>query len=500
MLVFKRFFAKIFAFFVVNKIKRSYRKAPEIQKKVLKELVENGKKTIFGTEHNFDEIKNHHDFIKRVPVRDYEQIKKYIEKIKNGELDVLWPGKPKYLAKTSGTTSGVKQIPITNESMPNHILSARNALLFYIYETGKTKFLNGKTIFIQGSPDLKSINGILEGRLSGIVAHHVPNYLRKNNLPTFKTNSIDDWELKVDQICHETINKNMTVIGGIPSWVQMYFENILKKTKKKNIGEVFNEFNLYIYGGVNFLPYKNIFKKLIGKQIDTIEYYPASEGFFAYQNSQSDKSLLLQYNSGIYYEFIKTNEFENEDAKRYNLSNIKIETNYVLVISNNAGLWAYNTGDTIKFTSLNPPKILVTGRYKHFISAFGEHVISEEVEKSISELCKVKEINIREFTVAPMINPEKGLPHHEWWIEFENNNVDLEKITKTLDRSMQQKNIYYRDLIEGGVLKTLEIVVVKKGGFNKYMKSIGKLGGQNKVPKLSNNRDFVDGLNSFFNQ
>ena len=183
MLVFKRFFAKIFAFFVVNKIKRSYRKAPEIQKKVLKELVENGKKTIFGTEHNFDEIKNHHDFIKRVPVRDYEQIKKYIEKIKNGELDVLWPGKPKYLAKTSGTTSGVKQIPITNESMPNHILSARNALLFYIYQTGKTKFLNGKTIFIQGSPVLKNINGILQGRLSGIVAHHVPSYLRKNNLP-----------------------------------------------------------------------------------------------------------------------------------------------------------------------------------------------------------------------------------------------------------------------------------------------------------------------------
>ena len=500
MLLFKRFLARIFAFVVVNKIKTSYYNAPEIQRKTLKKLIEKAKNTSFGIEHNFNEIKHHEDFIKRVPVRDYEQIKKYIDRIKNGELDVLWPGKPKYFAKTSGTTSGVKQIPITNESMPHHILSARNALLFYIYETQKTKFLNGKTIFIQGSPVLKNINGILEGRLSGIVAHHVPKYLRKNNLPTFKTNSIEDWELKVDKICDETINENMTAIGGIPSWVQMYFEKIIKKAKKKNLIEIFHDLNLFIYGGVNFLPYKNIFKNLIGKEIDTIEYYPASEGFFAYQNSQSDKSLLLQYNSGIYYEFIKTNEFENKDAKRYNLSNIKIETNYVLVISNNAGLWAYNTGDTIKFTSLNPPKILVTGRYKHFISAFGEHVISEEVEKSISELCEVKEINIREFTVAPMINPEKGLPHHEWWIEFENNNVDLEKITKTLDRSMQQKNIYYRDLIEGGVLKTLEIVVVKKGGFNKYMKSIGKLGGQNKVPKLSNNRDFVDGLNSFFNQ
>ncbi len=496
MLLFKRFIARIFAFFVVNEIKRTYYRAPEIQKKILKSIVEKSKKTVFGIEHNFDKIKNHDDFIKKVPVRDYEQIKKYIERIKKGEYNVLWPGKPKYLAKTSGTTSGVKQIPITKESMPNHILSARNALLFYIYETHKTKFLEGKTIFIQGSPILKSIKGILEGRLSGIVAHHVPKYLKKNNLPTFKTNSIEDWELKVNQICNETINENMTVIGGIPSWVQMYFEKILKKAKKKNLTELFYNFSLFIYGGVNFLPYKNIFKDLIGKEIDTIEYYPASEGFFAYQNSQLDKSLLLQYNSNIFYEFIKTDEFKKENAKRYNLGNVKIDINYVLIISNNAGLWAYDTGDTVKFTSLNPPKILVTGRYKHFISAFGEHVISEEVEKSISELCETKNINIREFTVAPMINPKKGLPYHEWWIEFENDNIDITSSEKILDISMQQKNIYYRDLVKGGVLNSLKIVTVKRGGFNEYMRSIGKLGGQNKVPKLSNNRKFVDGLKS----
>ena len=497
MLLFKRFIARIFAFFVVNEIKRTYYRAPEIQKKILKSIVKKSKKTVFGIEHNFDKIKNHDDFIKKVPVRDYEQIKKYIERIKKGEYNVLWPGKPKYLAKTSGTTSGVKQIPITNESMPNHILSARNALFFYIYETSKTKFLNGKTIFIQGSPVLKSINGILEGRLSGIVAHHVPNYLRKNNLPSFKTNSIEDWELKVDKICDETINENMTVIGGIPSWVQMYFEKILKKAKKKNLTELFYNFSLFIYGGVNFLPYKNIFKDLIGKEIDTIEYYPASEGFFAYQNSQLDKSLLLQYDSDIFYEFVKTDEFEREDAVRYNLGDVKTETNYVLIISNNAGLWAYNTGDTVKFTSLNPPKILVTGRYKHFISAFGEHVISEEVEKSITELSEMKKVNICEFTVAPMINPKRGLPHHEWWIEFENEIEDLDPIAKSLDKIMQQKNIYYKDLIKGGVLKTLEIIRVKKRGFNDYMSSTGKIDGQNKVPRLSNNREFVNGLKNF---
>ena len=402
---------------MVSTIKKSYPNAAQIQINTLKNLINKAKKTKFGIEHQFHKINSVEEYIDKVPVRDYEDIKKYIDEIKKGTKDILWPGKPKYLAKTSGTTSGVKHIPITNESMPNHILSSRNALLFYIYETGDTSFLNGKTIFLQGSPVLDEINGILIGRLSGIVAHHIPSYLRKNNLPSIKTNSIEDWEEKVNEICKETINENMTTIGGIPSWVQMYFETLLKKSNNKNIGQVFKNLKLYIYGGVNFSPYEKIFKKLLGKKINTIEYYPASEGFFAYQNSQKDKSLLLEYSSAIFYEFIKTNEFESKNYTRYNLTNVEVGVNYILVVTSNAGLWAYNTGDTVKFTSLNPPKILVTGRFKHFISAFGEHVISEEVEQSISELCHEKNINVREFTVAPLINPEKGLPHHEWCVK-----------------------------------------------------------------------------------
>ncbi len=497
MVLAKKIFAKIFAFFVVYKIKKSYCNSAQIQINTLKSLINKAKKTKFGIEHEFHKINSVEDFIDKVPIRDYEDIKKYIDEIKKGIKNILWPGKPKYLAKTSGTTSGVKHIPITNESMPNHILSSRNALLFYIYETGDTSFLNGKTIFLQGSPALDEINGILIGRLSGIVAHHIPSYLRKNNLPSIKTNSIEDWEEKVNEICKETIKENMTTIGGIPSWVQMYFETVLKKSNKKNIGQVFKNLKLYIYGGVNFSPYEKIFNKLLGKKINTIEYYPASEGFFAYQNSQKDKSLLLEYNSGIFYEFIKTNEFESENYTRYNLTNVELEVNYILVVTSNAGLWAYNTGDTVKFTSLNPPKILVTGRFKHFISAFGEHVISEEVEQSISELCYEKNINVREFTVAPLINPEKGLPHHEWWIEFSSSDFDFDLISDLLDKKMQEKNIYYKDLINGKVLKRLEIIEVEKGGFNLYMKSIGKFGGQNKVPKLCNNREYVEGLKKF---
>jgi len=497
MVLAKKIFAKIFAFFVVSKIKKSYPNAAQIQTNTLKSLINKAKKTKFGIEHQFHKINSIEEYIDKVPIRDYEDIKKYIDEIKKGVKDILWPGKPKYLAKTSGTTSGAKYIPITNESMPNHILSSRNALLFYIYETGDTSFLNGKTIFLQGSPVLDEINGILIGRLSGIVAHHTPSYLKKNNLPSIKTNSIKDWEEKVNQICRETINENMTTIGGIPSWVQMYFETLLKKSKKKNITELFKGLSLFVYGGVNFYPYEKIFNKLLGKKINTIEYYPASEGFFAYQNSQKDKSLLLQYNSGVFYEFIKTNEFESEKYTRYNLTNVEVGVNYILVVTSNAGLWAYNTGDTIKFTSLNPPKILVTGRYKHFISAFGEHVISEEVEQSISELSHEKNINIREFTVAPVINPEKGLPYHEWWIELENSSLDFEHISNFLDKKMQEKNIYYKDLIKGKVLKRLEIIEVEKGGFNLYMKSIGKFGEQNKVPKLCNDREYVKGLKKF---
>ena len=494
MISLKNIIAKSFAYVIVSKIKQSYRRAPKIQDKTLKNLIKKAKKTRFGLEHSFDKINSAEDYAQNVPVRDYEGIKKYIDEIKGGSKNILWPGKPKYLAKTSGTTSGAKYIPITKESMPNHILSSRNALLFYIHETGDTSFLDGKTIFLQGSPVLEKINGILLGRLSGIVAHHIPSYLRKNNLPTLKTNSIVGWEEKVNEICNETINENMTVIGGIPSWIQMYFEKLLIKSKKKNIGELFKNLKLYVYGGVNFSPYEKIFSKLIGKKIKTIEYYPASEGFFAYQNSQNDKALLLQYNSGIYYEFIKTEEFGKGKYERYNLNNVETGVNYILIVSSNAGLWAYNTGDTVKLVSLNPPKILVTGRYKHFISAFGEHVISEEVEQSLSDVCEIKNLTVLEFTVAPEINPKKGLPYHEWWVEFDSLEIELKEIEEILDQKMQERNIYYRDLVKGKILKSLEIRSVKKGGFNKHMKSLGKFGGQNKVPKLSNNRNFIEGL------
>ncbi|MDG1509984.1 MAG: GH3 auxin-responsive promoter family protein [Flavobacteriaceae bacterium] len=466
------------------------------QQKIFKELIKKAKHSAFGKDHNFDKITSYSEFKKQVKVTDYEGLRSYVDRIIAGEKNVLWKGKPLYFAKTSGTTSGAKYIPITKESMPTHIKSAKEALLFYIAEKNDASFVDGKMIFLQGSPVLEVLNGIKLGRLSGIVAHYVPQYLLKNRLPSWETNCIEDWDTKVTAIVEETVNEDMSVISGIPSWVQMYFEKLIDKTGKK-ISEIFPNFNFFIYGGVNFEPYKNKFEALIGKKIDYIELYPASEGFIAYQDSQKEQGMLLQLNSGIFYEFIPANEFFNENPTRISIEDVQLGVNYVIILNTNAGLWGYNIGDTVEFTSLLPYRIKVTGRIKHFISAFGEHVIGKEVEKALNDAIKGTNTNVSEFTVAPQVNPPEGLPYHEWFIEFENEEENSNELASKIDTSMQIQNIYYSDLIKGKILQPLIIRKVKKGGFHEYMKSIGKFGGQNKIPQLSDNRKIADVLQGF---
>ncbi len=486
--------AKIFARKIYKQTLRWAEKPVETQQKVFKNLIENAQNTQFGKDHHFDKVKTFEDFQKLVPVRDYEDLKSYVEKIVKGEADILWKGKPLYFAKTSGTTSGAKFIPLTKESMPYHIEAARNAILHYINETGKADFVDGKMIFLQGSPILTEKYGIKFGRLSGIVAHFVPKYLQKNRMPSWETNCIDDWETKVDAIVDETIKEDMSVISGIPSWVQMYFERLEKKSGGKKIGEIFKNFNLFIYGGVNYEPYRAKFEQMIGRKVDSIELFPASEGFFAYQDSQKEKGMLLLLNSGIFYEFIKADEFFNENPKVYTIGEVEVGVNYVLIISTNAGLWRYNIGDTVKFTSLAPYRVIVSGRIKHYISAFGEHVIANEVENAMKEAVNSTNIVINEFTVAPQITPASGLPYHEWLIEFEKEPENMEAFAETIDNSMRKQNIYYDDLITGNVLRKVVITKVSKNGFQEYMKSQGKLGGQNKIPRLSNDRNIADNL------
>lgn len=466
------------------------------QERVFQNLISTAKVTEFGKAHNFANINSYEDFAKHVPVRDYEQLREYVDKVVSGEENILWPGKPLYFAKTSGTTSGAKYIPITKESMPTHIANARNAIMCYIAETKNTKFVDGKMIFLQGSPILTEKNGVNLGRLSGIVAHFVPKYLLKNRLPSWETNCIEDWETKVNAIVEETVAENMSIISGIPSWVQMYFEKLVEKTNKP-VGELFKNFKLFIYGGVNYEPYRSKFENLIGRKVDSIELYPASEGFFAFQDSQKEKGMLLQLNSGVFYEFIEVSDFSSEPPKRLTLKEVEIGVNYVMIISTTAGLWAYNIGDTVQFTSTKPYRVIVSGRIKHFISAFGEHVIGKEVEQALQEAVSGTDVSINEFTVAPQITPENGLPYHEWFIEFENEPEDIMVFSLAIDAALQKQNAYYFDLIEGKVLRPLVITKITKKGFQNYMKSVGKLGGQNKLPRLSDNRGIVDKLSKF---
>ena len=492
----KSFLAKPFAGYIYKQIRKGMETADEDQQSIFDQLIKVGAKTEFGKEHDFGQIKTYEDFVKQVPIRDYEQFKPYIERIKQGKHNILWKGQPIYLAKTSGTTSGVKYIPITKDSIDNHIDTARNALLCYMAETGNTKFADGKLIFLSGSPELERIGDIPTGRLSGIVNHHVPKYLRANQLPSFETNCIEDWEQKLDKMVEETINENMTLISGIPPWVQMYFDRLTEKSGKK-IGELFPNFSVLVQGGVNFEPYKTKLMESIGRPIDGVELYPASEGFFAFQDSQKEPGLLLNTNSGIFYEFVPADEIFAKNPTRLTLKDVKVGENYALIINSNAGLWGYNIGDTIKFVSTKPYRITVTGRIKHFISAFGEHVIGEEVETALLKAAEEEQINITEFTVAPMISQTEGKSYHEWFIEFEEIPNELERFAKKIDDNLRKKNVYYDDLISGNILQQLKISVVKKNGFIDYMKSIGKLGGQNKIPRLSNDRKIADELKVF---
>ncbi|MGB3606459.1 MAG: GH3 auxin-responsive promoter family protein [Psychroserpens sp.] len=489
----KSILAKLFAKRIEIAILKWSNNPIETQEIVFKELIKKAANTQFGRDHDFKSIVTYQDFAERVPIRDYEDLKPYVDRVVAGEQDILWKGKPLYFAKTSGTTSGAKYIPLTKESMPTHVEAARNAILMYIAETGNSEFVDGKMIFLQGSPILKEKNGVQLGRLSGIVAHYVPKYLQKNRMPSWETNCIEDWETKVEAIVEETVPEDMTVISGIPSWVQMYFEKIQQKTGLK-VGDVFKNFNLFIFGGVNFEPYRAKFENLIGRKVDSIELYPASEGFFAFQDKQNEKGMLLQLKSGMFYEFVEASTFFEDDPKRLTIGEVKIGVNYVMIISSNAGLWAYNIGDTVEFTSTKPYRVIVSGRIKHFISAFGEHVIGKEVEQALQEAIVTTSIRVSEFTVAPQINPELGLPFHEWFIEFENEPEDLRKLEKQIDASLQDQNSYYYDLIVGQVLQPLKVTVVKTNGFKDYMKSIGKLGGQNKIARLSNDRKIADAL------
>lgn len=466
------------------------------QEALLLSMVKMAEKTLFGRIYTFHDIQSIRDFQQCVPVTDYEGLRPFIDKIKHGDRHILWPETPAYLAKTSGTTSGTKYIPISKEGMPYQIQGAQGALLHYIAKKRNANFVSGKMIFLQGSPELEDVGGIKTGRLSGIVAHHVPDYLQKNRLPSYDTNCIEDWETKVDKIVEETENQEMTLISGIPPWLVMYFEKLIAR-KGKKVKEIFPHLQLLVTGGVNYEPYRAKIEDLLGGKVDIIQTYPASEGFIAYQDNYKEEGLLLLTNHGIFYEFIPLEEYGKPDAPRLTLKDVELNKDYALILTTNSGLWAYSIGDVVRFVSHNPYRILVSGRTKHFTSAFGEHVIAIEVEEALKAALATIPAEVTEFHLAPQVNPAEGLPYHEWFIEFSKEPESLPAFAAALDEEMRKRNTYYDDLISGNILKPLVITKLQKDAFQNYAKAEGKLGSQNKVCRLANDRKIAEQLSVF---
>ncbi|MFN4363257.1 GH3 auxin-responsive promoter family protein [Chryseobacterium hispalense] len=467
--------------------------AEQNQEKLLLSLVDTAKKTLFGREHDFENIRSVKDFQDKVNISDYEDLKPYIERVKKGQANILWTDVPEYFAKTSGTTSGSKYIPISKEGMPFQVKGAQSALFHYIATNNNADFVNGKMIFLQGSPELEEVFGIKTGRLSGIVAHHIPKYLQKNRLPSWETNVMEDWEAKVDKIVEETEKENMTLISGIPPWLIMYFEKLVEKHGKK-IKQIFPNLQLIVTGGVNYEPYRDKMEELLGGKVDIVQTFPASEGFFAFQDDYTKEGLLLLTNHGIFYEFVPLEEYGKPNARRLTLGEIELNKDYALILTTNSGLWAYSIGDVVRFIDKNPHRILVSGRTKHFTSAFGEHVIAFEVEEAMKATVEKYPAQITEFHLAPQVNPEEGLPYHEWFIEFEKEPENLQLFRNELDDQLRKRNTYYDDLISGNILQKLHITGLKKNAFQEYAKSQGKLGGQNKIPRLANDRNIAESL------
>ncbi len=467
----------------------------KFQNSIFHQNIAKAKSTIYGQEHNFKDINNYEDYVKNVPLNNYESLRPYMNRVLEGEKNVLWPGKPKYIVGTAGTTGGVKYIPISKDSLPYHYNTARNAVFNYTLKYGLLRIFNNKLLFLSGSPKLGKTGVIPSGRLSGIVNHQVPRWLKFNQVPSWETNITEDWEEKIYKIAQESIKEKMSMISGIPPWVLMYYESLLEQTGAESISEIFPDYELFVHGGVNFSPYRKKFERLVGKEIDSIETYPSSEGFVAFQDVKGDAGLLLNVNGGMFFEFVPADQIHSENPTRMQLKDVEVGIEYAIVLTNNAGLWASVLGDVVEFTSINPYRLIVKGRIEPFISAFGEHIINEEIESAISTSLSGTGIQISEFTVAPQINPpEGGLPYHEWIVETDNSALELSSFGRILDQCMQTKNFHYKDLREGKVITRLKISPVPKGTFTQYIISNGKFGGQNKVPHLSNTRDIAEGL------
>jgi len=478
------------------KVKREYKTHLEAictQEKFLKTWIHKNRKTAFGKDHNFDKIETYRDFTTFVPIRNYEEYLPYIERIKQGDHKVLSTEAPIYLLMTSGTTAGSKYIPISKTGVKHQIEGAMMALCFYAVHKKSAEFMKYKMIFLQGSPELEDTFVIPSGRLSGVVYHHVPKFFRRNKLPSYKINTIPNWQEKIDKIVDETWREDISILGGIPPWCIQYFEKLLQYTGNTQLKNLYPHLEMYIYGGLDFSSYRDLTQRLLGEGIACLQTYPASEGFFAVQDSLVVADMLLLLDQGNYYEFKPFND--PEEAEVAVLKDVKLGVRYELIVTNNSGLYRYAIGDLVEFTTLHPFRIRVVGRTSQYISAFGEHVIAYEIEKTMENALSKFGLSIVDYYVYPDIEEKR----YEWLIEFDKtlHNDDLLAIARFLDTELAHLNKYYAHLINGQIINNSLIVPIRKGTFKGFRESIGKEGGQNKVVRISNNDTFAKMLFSY---
>jgi hypothetical protein len=470
----------------------------DVQHELLNRLLYKARNTEVGKLYGFKEIKNYAQFSSKVPIQQYESVEPMIERTRRGEQNVFWPTPVKWFAKSSGTTNAKsKFIPVSDEALEDcHFKAGKDMLCLYFNNNPEAQLFTGKGLRLGGSSAVYEDNNSYFGDLSAIIIENLPFWADFSSSPKLETALMDEWESKMAAIVDETINEDITSLVGVPSWMLVLLNNILKKSGKKNILEVWPNLEVYFHGGVNFNPYREQFKKLIPKkEFKYYETYNASEGFFAIQDLNNSFDLLLMLDYGIFYEFIPMKDFNGENSKAIDLSAVKLNVNYAMVITTNGGLWRYLIGDTVKFTSLDPYRIRITGRTKHFINVFGEELIIENTENALKQACLKTEAEVSDYTVAPIFMKDSSSGGHEWLIEFTKQPDCINYFTELLDNALKSINSDYEaKRYNNMTLSPPKINIAREGQFYDWLKRQGKLGGQHKIPRLSNSREHLEEL------
>ena len=480
-----------------RELERYINKGEEMQHEILQYLVKRGKDTEYGRKYLFSTINNYNDFAQNIPLNTYEELKGYIERMRHGERNILWPGQVKWYAKSSGTTNDKsKFIPITHEGLQNvHYQGGKDVLAYYLSNNPNSKLFSGKGLILGGShsPNYNLSNSLV-GDLSAILIENINPLANLVRVPSKEVALLSDFEVKRDRMAKEVISQNVTNISGVPSWMLSVLLRVMELSGKKHLQEVWQNLEVFFHGGISFTPYREQYEQLISKQdMQYMETYNASEGFFGIQDDPNDKSMSLMLDYGVYYEFLPMDEFESEKPNIVPLEGVEIGRNYAIIISTVCGLWRYEIGDTIQFTSVRPYKFVITGRTKYFINAFGEELIMDNAEKGIEAACKVTGAQISDYTAAPIFMDSNAKCRHQWLIEFTKMPDSISDFERILDSKLQEINSDYEaKRFHDVTLQQLEVVVARKNLFNDWLKLKGKLGGQHKIPRLSNSRKNID--------